>query len=106
MYEEQITILFCAVDDFYISFQDEWHKSLIAKPCIRKRTPTLVPSEIMAIVIYFHQTGYRTFKQYYNLYVKNILRSCFPGLPSYGRFVELMKSVLFPLFCYLQSKLA
>ena len=44
----------------------------------------------MTIIIYFHQSSYRNFKDYYQ---KNILKHHqpdFPSLVSYNRFVELM----------------
>ena len=56
----------------------------------------------MTIAIYFHQSGYRTFKKYYTVFVKGLLKDYFPNAVSYGRFVELMQEALFPLFCFLQ----
>ncbi len=50
------------------------------------------------------QTGYRDFKRYYQKHVCEHLTAEFPGLVSYGRFVELTKSVLLPLCAYLQSR--
>lgn len=57
----------------------------------------------MAIMIYFHQMRYRDFKTYYIQFVQVYLRSEFPKLVSYNRFVELLPSVLMPLCAYLQS---
>ena len=56
----------------------------------RLRATQLHSSEIMTIVILFQQSHYRTFKAYYTEYVQRHLRSEFPTLVSYSRFVELM----------------
>jgi hypothetical protein len=66
----------------------------------RSRRTTLSESEIITIIIHFHQSNYRTFKAYYTEYVQVHLRSEFPTLVSYNRFVELMPRVGLPLFAY------
>ena len=60
-------------------------------------------SEIMTIIIYFHLSNIRTFKQYYLGYVSMHLKEAFPELVSYNRFVELMKTVLVPLTIFLKT---
>jgi len=60
----------------------------------------------MTIIIHFHQSHYRDFKAYYTQHVLVHLRSEFPGLVSYTRFVELMPTALLPLCVYLHSRLA
>ena len=57
----------------------------------------------MTILIHFHQSHYRDFKAYYTDYVLERLRSEFPGLVSYTRFVEFVPSALIPLCVYLRS---
>jgi transposase len=57
----------------------------------------------MTLVIHFHQSHYRNFKAYYYEHVLTHLRSEFPGLVSYTRFVEYMPSVLLPLCAYFQQ---
>lgn len=98
------TKLFCNIDDFWINFEALWKEKLISvgkrEP---KRKPGLVISEVMTIIILFHVFGYRNFKTFYNGYVLKHLKDKFPGLPSYNRFVELKKSVAFPLHCYLMT---
>lgn len=69
----------------------------------RVRVPRLSPSEIMTILIHFHQSYYRNFKAYYTEYVLTQLRSEFPALVSYNRFVELMPTVIIPLLAYLHQ---
>lgn len=65
----------------------------------------MCPSELMTIVILFHQSHYRTFKAYYLECVQRHLRSEFPTLVSYSRFVELMPTILVPLVAYLHTQL-
>ena len=57
-------------------------------------------SEIITIITYFHLSGYRTFKWYYTKYVQKVLKSSFPKLVSYNRFVEIMKMAFVPLTLY------
>jgi hypothetical protein len=93
--------LFCSVDDFWKSFKQEWEKHLIdSGKSKRGPEPELSVSEMMTIVILFHQSNYRTFKHFYS-YVCNNLKKEFPKLISYSRFVYLMKNTFMPLFAYL-----
>jgi|TARA_Y100000310_G_C20497732_1_gene722380 hypothetical protein len=93
--------LFCHVDDFYQSFQPYWHRHLLKVGHVRRRRfSRLSPSEIMTILIYFHQSHYRNFKAFYTKHVMIHLGQEFPGLVSYNRFVELMPSVTIPLLFY------
>ena len=97
--------LFCDVDDFSQSFLPFWRKQLLAAGEIhRQRERSLSMSEIMTILIHFHQSHYRDFKAYYMDYVLERLRSEFPGLVSYTRFIEFIPSVLLPLCLYLRTK--
>jgi len=100
-WEDQLIVLFCNVDDFCLKFEPEWNKhSLGGKK--RNRSSRMALSEIMTIAIHFHQSGYRTFKRYYTVFIMKIARHLFPFCVSYGRFVELMQGTVFPLFCFLQ----
>ena len=58
----------------------------------------------MTIMIHFHQASYRNFKKYYEEHVQAHLRSEFPALVSYGRFVELMPRAVVPLAVYLHHR--
>ncbi len=99
-----VTELFCNIDDFWKNFEPLWKEKLIeAGKREPKRQPSLALSEVMTIVVLFHIFGYRNFKTFYTGYVVEYLRDKFPGLTSYNRFVELKKSVAFPLHCYLMT---
>ena len=96
--------LFVSVDDFCQSFLPFWERKLLEDGSRkRRRTGQLRVSEIMTIIIYFHQSQYRNFKAYYTKHVCQHLRAEFPKLVSYERFVILLPSVLGPLSAYLQS---
>ena len=97
--------IFCDVDDFMFIF-DKWFKShvLSQAPSTRGRKASLSMSEVMTIIIYFQQSGYREFKKYYKQEVLKYMRPEFPDLVSYNRFIELMPETLFPLCLYLRSR--
>jgi transposase len=101
---DSLTELFCNVDDFCQAFVPVWRKQqLSAGEIQRQRERSLSLSEIMTILIHFHQSHYRNFKAYYIEYVLERLRREFPGLVSYNRFVEFIPSVLLPLCVYLRT---
>jgi transposase len=96
--------LFVSVDDFCQVFLPFWERKLLqAGSKKRRRAGQLSVSEIMTIIIHFHQSHYRDFKAYYTEHVCQALRTEFPHLVSYERFVILMPSVLGPLSAYLKS---
>ena len=89
--------LFCDVDDFCQDFEPHWRQRLIAEgERQRRRESQLVLSEVLTILIGFHQSGFRTFKAYY-LDLLWHHRAEFPKLVSYQRFVELTPGTLIPL---------
>jgi hypothetical protein len=96
--------LFCDVDDFCRTFEPCLHKQCLAAGSKqRNRARELALSEIMTILILFHQSHYRTFKAFYTEHVCVDLRNEFPSLVSYTRFVEFFPSTLVPLCVYLHS---
>ncbi len=95
--------LFYDVDNFCQALEPAWRREQLASGRVhRQRKRQLCLSEIMTIVIYFHQAQYRNFKAFYQKHVLADLRPDFPGLVSYSRFVEFMPSVLIPLCAYLR----
>jgi transposase len=94
--------LFCDVDDFCKEFEKSWQQELLpTSERKRHKKFNLCLSEVMTIIIYFHQSSYRNFKDYYTKHVCNFFRKYFPQLVSYNRFVELEKTALIPLCWYL-----
>ncbi|MDB9526775.1 IS982 family transposase [Oscillatoria sp. CS-180] len=95
--------LFCHIDDFCQAFVPQWQATLLDSGVNhRKRARSMSLSEIMTILVSFHQRSYRNFKHFYQKHVCQYWRCEFPNLPSYQRFVEWMPSTLMPLCVYLK----
>ena len=95
--------LFCDVDDFPLSFAPHWKASQLQAGKQRERASQLCLSEVITILIHFHQSHYRTFKSYYTEHVQVHLTNEFPHLVSYQRFVALILRMMLPMLAYLQS---
>ena len=99
--------LFCEIDDFFLAFE-KYQAQRVFPGTVREkrgRPRRLHPSEVMTILVNFHQSKYRTFKDYYLKEVCLHLRSAFPNLVSYNRFVALKSEVMFALSVYLYTRL-
>jgi len=102
---DSLLVLFCDVDDFCQVFLPIWNGQLLASgQKHRQRDRSLSTSEVMTILIAFHQSHYRDFKAFYREQVLKSWRSEFPGLVSYTRFVEYIPSALVPLIMYLRTQ--
>lgn len=96
--------LFCSVDDFCQTFEPQWKQQLLGAGLkLRNRPRSLSLSEIMTIIIAFHQSCYRNFKTYYHEQVERQWAKDFPKLVSYQRFIEWIPSTLVPMCAYLRS---
>ena len=103
---DNILELFVSVDDFWLAFRPHWYQHLLdTGKRQRIRESQLSESEIMTLMILFHQAHYRNFKAFYLGYVRRHLRDKFPNLVSYQRFVALMKRIGVPLFVYLHTQM-
>ena len=97
--------LFFEIDEFCRWFEPIWSRHLLAQNRRKRNRPrSLALSEVMTILILFHQSGYRNLKQFYLEFVCRFLRSEFPRLVSYNRFVEFERDALVPLAAYLQTR--
>jgi hypothetical protein len=94
--------LFCDIDDFWQTFAPHWHQLLLANGQQRQRAGRMSMSEMMTIVVHFHQQRYRDFKTYYTEYVAVHLRREFPQLISYSRFIQRLPGILVALCAYLR----
>ena len=100
-----ILSVFCDIDDFCSRFEPVWRPHRVATAGKKRpRASSLALSEVLAILVLFHGLHYRTFQHFYLHHVCTHLRTDFPGLPSYSRFVELIPSTLIPLCGYLQTR--
>ena len=96
--------LFCHVDDF-CQWLTRWENAkLLGMTRKRGPAPRMSMSEVMTILIHFHQSHYRDFKAYYRQQVCKHMRSEFPALVSYTRFVELIPSTLPAMSLYLRVR--
>ena len=83
--------LFCFVDDFYKGFEP-WYKKALLTCGTKKRNREckMSLSEIITILIAFHQSGMACFKYFYLELMRNY-RNLFSYLVHYDRFVALIK---------------
>ena len=96
--------LFCSVDDFCRAFEPQWKQQLLGFGLKqRNRLRSLSLSEIMTILIGFHQSYYRNFKSYYQEKVQAEWATEFPGIVSYQRFIDWVPGTLVPMCAYLRS---
>ena len=103
---DKLVETYCDVDDFCELFIEQWQRTLLENGELkRRRDCKFSPAEVMTIIIHFHQSHYRDFKNYYLHYVSRQLKAHFPELLSYTRFLGISSSVVVPLCSYLTSKL-
>ena len=103
-----IVSLFCEIHDFFIMYE-----AYLSTHCLpRKRASEtrghrrhLYASEVITILVAFHQSNYRTLKHFYEKHVCVYWCSEFPDLVSYSRFVQLQQEVLTLLTLYLSTRL-
>lgn len=108
--ECKITEIFFMADEFCKFFDSTVKKYSVEDKERSPRRPyhrasTLSNSEVMVIMILFHNSGYRCLKHFYLEYVCKHLRHLFPKVVSYNRFVELEKDVAFPLALFIKKVL-
>ena len=95
---DNLTEVFCLIDDFCQVFEPEREKRLLANGSKkRRRRSGLRLSELMTLAVLFHQLRFRQFKSFYLSYAQCFLCREFPGLPSYQRIIELMPRCAAPL---------
>ena len=94
-----VTALFCSIDDFWNNFKAEWYKNQLSRKSHRGPQCGLSMSEIMTILVLFHQSNYRTFKTFY-FFLQTYYHKAFPNMPCYSRFVAIQKTAFVPLYAY------
>lgn len=106
---DKITEIFVNADDFCNEFENEFAKHSVdagSDKKTRNRKAGLSDSEIITILIAFHSGQFRNFKHFYLYYVCEHLKSEFPGVVSYNRFIELSHrcALAFMLFLHHQCR--
>lgn len=98
--------LFCHIDDFCQHVEPQWQATLLGQGTRQRNRPrALSLSEMMTILVAFHQQHYRNFKADYSQHVRVYWKEAFPQWVSYQRFVEWIPSTLLPLCVYLKHGL-
>lgn len=90
----QIISIFCDVDDFCKELEGYLKNGLLedkSKKAKRTSKRMLHDSEIMTIMILFQMSKFRNFKGFYCGFLSTYWRDFFPKLPSYNRFIEMIK---------------
>lgn len=103
---DKITEIYYEVDEFFKAYSNVLQSHSIESDSTKKkrnRKSTLNASEVMTILILFHDSGFRCLKHYYIDYVKVHMQKEFPKTVSYNRFVELQKKVIIPLGIFLKT---
>lgn len=100
----QLVRIFCQIDDFCKELNHYCNHYFLAGPAKGKRGPEcgLALSEIMTILVMFQMSKFRDFKNFYRGWLCVYHAPYFPRLPSYERFVNLMKRAIFPLTLFTQ----
>jgi len=91
--KKDITECFAFVDDFCQQYESFLAKQTLPTERKPTRTPGLAISEIMTIVLLFHQSPAKNFKYFYTSYLQ-LYKSEFPHLPHYNRFLVLQQRCL------------
>ena len=97
------TVAFCCLDDFCKTYEDWERAGRISVDGSRQRKGMLSLSEMLLIMIMFHNSAYKDFKHYYEHGIKHEYASLFGETPCYARFVALMKSLLLPMAALLHG---
>lgn len=97
--------MFCIVDDFCQQFEPKWKQFQLQTGNVKRiRKTKMSLSEVMTIIIHFHQSDYRTFKAYYRKHVCKHLKVEFPKRVSYSQFTRLMQQAFVPLTLFLLTQ--
>lgn len=99
---DKLVEIFVKCDDFYKQFEKFMHSKAVQEPMINPASAAskcrLSQSEIMTIVIFYHVSGFKCFKYYYEHGILTTWKSYFPDAVSYNRFIEVKKEVNMALF--------
>ena len=85
----KLTELFIECDDFLKGLSNYLDTHGLPYPDIRqvKKQRQMSESEMMTIVVFYHFSGFKCFKWYYNIVIRVMLKSYFPSAFSYSRFI-------------------
>jgi hypothetical protein len=101
--ETQIISIYCDIDNFCKELDGYVENGLIEdknKAAKRGPKPILSESEVVTIMILFQLSKFRNFKAFYTTFLATYWKHHFPKLPSYNRFIELVKYSIMVLTMY------
>ncbi len=101
--ENKLIKLFIAIDDFCNALQ-AWKQTQPRFNSKVTNTPTVSDSELLTILVFYQCSGYKCFQYYYQNLVINDMRTYFPQLFSYERFVALLARLLPGLYVFLKMQ--
>ena len=92
---EDITLLFCFVDDFCKEYENLVRSYSIEKKKMRKptRVSGLKISEIITIILLFYRSNMMNFKAFYK-YLELHHKGDFPKMPTYERFCAIKQKAI------------
>lgn len=88
--ENKLTEMYVEIDDLYKAYLKYQYDKGLGKHRKPTRETGLSPSEFCTIMAAYHLSGYKCFEYYYSNSILSEYRNCFPGAPSYERFVALI----------------
>jgi hypothetical protein len=100
--EEILIQMYLDMDDFLKAKYEHEQKNRIAPVISARYKPqmSLSKSEIMAILSFYHWSGYKCFQYYYKEMALKELTTYFPKMVSYNRFVELIPRVAQEMYLF------
>jgi len=101
----KLTEIFIECDDYLIKLEEYLESKSLPDPDTRqvKKERKMGTSEMMAIVIFYHYSGFKCFKWYYNIVIRILLKSYFPNAFSYSRFIQLMPELNLHLIIFMTA---
>ena len=100
---DQIVSIFCDIDDFCKELDGYVENGLLEdknKKPKRGPKPVLSVSEVATIMVLYQMSKFKNFKAFYTTFLATYWKHHFPKLPSYSRFIELIKYSIMPLTMY------
>lgn len=100
---DKATEIFYLIDDFCKEMGKVLDESALETDLGKgrcKRKSTMTDSEVITIMMLFHQMGYRCLKHFYLNHVVAHMQDDFPQTVSYNRFVELQKKCTLPMVVF------
>jgi hypothetical protein len=96
--------IYYLVDEFCREIEKTMENYRLPKESVKKtgkKSFILSDSEVITVMILFHQSHCRDLKYFYINHIRN-RKADFPQTVSYNRFVELQRSALLPMVIFLQ----